>query len=399
MTAASGAGSDGSGTPGEQTTLVKETPYDTKLTVAGPTDLADMTGAVLMTDGTGAPGPYTQTPYKLVTTDIESVVTSSTFFGKTDNTNSNFDDSYAWTTADGTQQEISIPGTITGGAASNHTLHFYTPGTGHVTYVDATGATVYQLFTSNTGIPGSYTKVGAYTITEINDGKAISPFQYSYLTNGALNARGFWGVSGSATTLTFPGDVSTNPDLQYFKPGDVVQENSQFINAAEPEGGTWLRGADQAFDGLYTSYGANAGGGNYVFWEPGTMSGNFVFWRYKAQPDSLITVYYNDGSTQDYAFDVSDVVTSPDNVTDCVKCDIGFQEDVAKFGVRHDGGQGADWVAVQLDGQTLVDTGDPDFTVISTGYPDSNTMVVDGGEWSSSDDIGWRKELVRTHYI
>ena len=30
------AGSDGSGTPGEQTTLIKETPYDTKLTVAGP---------------------------------------------------------------------------------------------------------------------------------------------------------------------------------------------------------------------------------------------------------------------------------------------------------------------------------------------------------------------------
>ena len=50
-------GSDGSGTPGEQTTLTKETPYDTKLTVAGSTDLADMTGAVLMTDGIGAPGP------------------------------------------------------------------------------------------------------------------------------------------------------------------------------------------------------------------------------------------------------------------------------------------------------------------------------------------------------
>ena len=31
--------------------LVKETPYDTKLKVDGPTDLADMTGSVLMTDG------------------------------------------------------------------------------------------------------------------------------------------------------------------------------------------------------------------------------------------------------------------------------------------------------------------------------------------------------------
>ena len=61
--------------PSDGTKLVKETPYDTTLTVAGPTDLADMTGSVLMTDGTGAPGPYTQTPYKLVTTDIESVNT------------------------------------------------------------------------------------------------------------------------------------------------------------------------------------------------------------------------------------------------------------------------------------------------------------------------------------
>ena len=54
--------------------LVKETLYDTTLTVAGPTDLADMTGSVLMTDGsTEASGAYNQTPYKLVTTDIESL--------------------------------------------------------------------------------------------------------------------------------------------------------------------------------------------------------------------------------------------------------------------------------------------------------------------------------------
>ena len=57
-----------------QTKLVKQTPYDSTLTVAGPTDLADMTGSVLMTDGsTEASGAYNQTPYKLVTTDIESV--------------------------------------------------------------------------------------------------------------------------------------------------------------------------------------------------------------------------------------------------------------------------------------------------------------------------------------
>ena len=29
-------------------------------------------------------------------------------------------------------------------------------------------------------------------------------------------------LSAISTILTFPGDVSTNPDLQYFKAGDVV---------------------------------------------------------------------------------------------------------------------------------------------------------------------------------
>ena len=46
----------------------------TKLTVAGPKDLADMTGSTIMTDGsTEADGKYTQTPYKLTTSDITNV--------------------------------------------------------------------------------------------------------------------------------------------------------------------------------------------------------------------------------------------------------------------------------------------------------------------------------------
>ena len=53
------------------TKLVKETPYDTKLTVASSENLELLTGDVFMTDGSETPA--TQTPYKLVTTDIESV--------------------------------------------------------------------------------------------------------------------------------------------------------------------------------------------------------------------------------------------------------------------------------------------------------------------------------------
>ena len=51
--------------------LVKETPYDAKLTVASSENLELLTGDVFMTDGSATPAR--QTPYKLVTTDIESV--------------------------------------------------------------------------------------------------------------------------------------------------------------------------------------------------------------------------------------------------------------------------------------------------------------------------------------
>ena len=45
--------------------LVRETPYDTTLTVASDSELAEIKevlGAAWMSDGTGSPGPYSQTP-------------------------------------------------------------------------------------------------------------------------------------------------------------------------------------------------------------------------------------------------------------------------------------------------------------------------------------------------
>ena len=110
--------------------LVKETSYDTKLTVAGDKDLADMTGATFMSDGTGAPGPYSQTPYKLVTTDIESVESISTdYTGNTTATatsngvNSGF--------GKGTLANIFTDGNfegygVNGGASSDTRVHTYT---------------------------------------------------------------------------------------------------------------------------------------------------------------------------------------------------------------------------------------------------------------------------------
>ena len=70
-------------------------------------------------------------------------------------------------------------------------------------------------------------------------------------------------------TLTFPGAVSTNPDLQYFKEGDVVQSVGDDAYGAQKwcdtdytDNTKWtsLRTYDNAFDGLDDTYCSPAAG-------------------------------------------------------------------------------------------------------------------------------------------
>ena len=55
------------------TTVVKNLNYETKLTLDSDKDFDYLTDTMFMTDGDASSGLYTQTPYKLVTSDIESV--------------------------------------------------------------------------------------------------------------------------------------------------------------------------------------------------------------------------------------------------------------------------------------------------------------------------------------
>ena len=215
--------------------LTKDIPYDTKLTLAGSTDLADMTGEVFSTDGTGAPGPYTQTPYKLTTTEIASVAIQS-----------DWNQAHMWsndlTTANaGTKLRLfdgDLDTIATGGTGSlvwtntqNVTgpLRIYSrhPITDEINphaaattiSVSATGAGI----NNQQVVPGwnfiNYTgTVQSITIASNN------PTSYSALANAIefdgkllvdLNVTG--GLT--ETTLTFPGDVSTNPDLRVFQSG------------------------------------------------------------------------------------------------------------------------------------------------------------------------------------
>ena len=233
------------------TKLVKQTPYDTKLTVAGPTDLADMTGSVLMTDGTGAPGPFTQTPYKLVTTDIESaneilpdwvarVETDAPGGFNPTYPAANAVDGSTTTFADanplGSYSQVNLselypPGT--------YTLETRSGGASACDFITDTGTTTIDnpskaLRTYSATVTGTPLYIRLRTV----DGDAASIYYFKIndeiITNGSTAPR---------TVLTFPGDVSTNPDLQYFKASDVVQTTPnevKVISTGYPDSNTML---------------------------------------------------------------------------------------------------------------------------------------------------------------
>ena len=233
-----------------QRKLSKETPYDAKLTVASDTDLAEMAevlGGCHMTDGTTEPdgeggNKYAQSPYKLVTTDIESVddpgitndltvdftqtltnagVTAITGFG-TSEAGTGYSVEISSVTVDGAQLQ-STNVVTTGGAP-------FIPGSGSTTYD-------YQTFFTNAlnaSIRVQGEGVSDYTCTfdpvaVINQAFVINvqtspPTGTCWIYDQNGKKVEIWGTSNNII-LTFPGDVSTNPDLQYFKAGDMVQNS------------------------------------------------------------------------------------------------------------------------------------------------------------------------------
>ena len=67
------------------------------------------------------------------------------------------------------------------------------------------------------------------------------------------------------TSLTYPGDVSTNPDLQYFKQGDVVQQpDVTVINTGYPDSNTMVVDGGTWNNGDVVEYQTNGGQGEIV---------------------------------------------------------------------------------------------------------------------------------------
>ena len=421
-----------SGAPGASK-LVKETPYAAKLTVASSENLELLAAmadkSVFMTDASSVPA--TQTPYLLQTTDIESVSGSSDIY----------DGSGISVGGGGYAPLNMVNGDITSEVNTEQSYFRYTdlnPSNMSTYGVFFTGSSVFTVNSSlslylsrNQNNSGTEIYInGQATGVIFPGGQSLTPVKYDIpldsftlpLTVTQINAvfeSGTPSNTGPAqyitgievdtklmvagepfgtTTLTFPGDVSTNPDLQYFKAGDVVQKDFSPANGFST-GTPWSDGRSwEAFwEGRFNSSGVFAAAGETHTWNfTNPISGTLVITRASGQ---------SVGSSTPWTFVENGIETkkySADFSSNTLTMDVNNLESISVDTVS--GTNAASVASMSLDGKDLYGTGSAtsqDVAVISTGYPDSNTMVVDGGEWIGSDgsatdgaDLGWNQDEV-----
>ena len=189
--------------------------------------------------------------------------------------------------------------------------------------------------------------------------------------SGAANRYGIAGTS-SNIVLTFPGDVSTNPDLQYFQAGDVVQSSGGTITYFRNESGdTAIANSKKGKQYRLSADSFPPGGSEQVtigefFGDPGFTTSNNTFlngWVYSS-------IDSEDGAALG-SISYTELQTRDDWLTYCGTTYFALSS--------HSGGgtpPGSDGDDLGNFGAAVAAA-----TVISTGYPDNNTMVVDGGAW------------------
>jgi hypothetical protein len=355
--------------------LIKTTTYDTQLTVASSKDFASLSGGSFMTDGTGDPGPYSQTPYKLQTSEIAAVtaqdnVSNTTLYGAeivSSDTSGMFD-------ADESTAFVA--------RCNNNGCRFTVPivcNTSLQIYIGGEGGTLQLNESIDTGYKGIYGDN-----TSFYDGTSLTyPFSLSalgYIGGTSYNAFAAYklvvdGVelSDAYQTLTFPGDVSTNPDLQYFRAGDVVQSD-------------WNQ--DQVWStGLTTSSGWQSSD-----MPAGAFNGNVgdVF----AQPNSATTIVFTPETPITYSTSVEVYAGGSDFVINgsiSSSIDAGSWTKIEGSGTINTleitPGGVPNLAAIRVDGLLLVDTGveNVNGTKVVSVDTANNQMVVDGGNWDTSN--------------
>ena len=370
--------------------LVKETPYAAKLTVASSENLELLTGDVFMTDGSDTPA--TQTPYKLVTTDFESAednaptTVEARFIPRTTFTSQPIQDAN-WST-----MTVRSSGDLTLNTDFNENgdvFAVYSPVPFFATAgrVSRPGFDVpMALAASNDGVTWTVVDSGQSPVYTNKATQLKSPEAYKYfatyridlnspeIVSVDMDAPYSFGSPATAITLTFPGDVSTNPDLQYFKPGDVLQEAPP-VNAS-------ISGYDQTYnDSIGREITMNNGDeyditSNQTYWWTKEDVGNnsFVFKKVSGQ------------NFQIYGYTAAE--TNVDGGATRLLNDVTeFTLDASLFASTYE------YIRVYATSTGVMrfayDSDVEEVKVISTGYPDSNTITVDGGDWTGADGSGF----------
>ena len=231
------------------TTVSKDIDYDTKITLASDTDLANLSGEIVMTSDTGS-GPFTQTGYNLLTSQIQNVEVTGAEIGyvsgvdasgqnparNTQNPESAFDGNtgtfsvgentntgqyaYIFFTRINNIDRVKVRGAMNGTLSFNSDTTSWNTGGGFQEKESA------QTYLSRIGGTGDEVKFSNVYVRFVGDTEFTEVTYNSSLNYPDANTPT---VEGSSTALTF---ASPNTDLQYFRSGDLVQSDSATSSTA-----------------------------------------------------------------------------------------------------------------------------------------------------------------------
>ena len=231
--------------PGGQgaTNITKTVAYGTKLTVASTKDLDDMSGAVFMTDGqTNTDGTFKPASYTPQTSEIASVAINpawnqsevwSSKLTASNGFHSSYPASASFNGDETTRSGTNSGGTLTWDVASYNltpsTLTVKTNGqctvtTSKDTYIGNTDdfTVIQELLFTLDGTESLQTVSTQADASVGGDNTYGTGIVYIKMDGLMLVDTGVSGDPGAGTLLTFN---TPNPDLQYFKVGDVVQHD------------------------------------------------------------------------------------------------------------------------------------------------------------------------------
>ena len=185
--------------------------------------------------------------------------------------------------------------------------------------------------------------------------------------------------AGEGSILTF---ADPNPDLKFFRPGDVVQETTGYTRDYVKYGsGSWSSGTwADVFNGDDES-----GAG----WKASAASDPAVLnlTGRKVEGTTVTLRYGCKNNHSGVKINGRDVALVGNNTRQNIDVDVSAEGGFETFEIVPGGNDSGDTLSIfslRVDSNVLLQGG-TDVSVISTGYPDSNTMVVDGGDWNNSN--------------